>query len=133
MNEMTLLIGDGLTDNQLRFINAYMSSNCNVSQACEKADISRQTFYHWGRESDKFAEVVHQVKEGLKDRVEAEILRHIFEDRNPMVLSKFAPSILKDRGYGDSKDINVTGIDSPQDREVVITVVKNGEDKLTDN
>jgi len=131
MNEMTLLIGDGLTDNQLRFINAFVSSNCNISQACEKAEISRQTFYHWGRESDKFAQAVEQVKEGLKDRIEQEIFRHIFEDRNPIVLNKFAPSILKDRGYADSKDINLSG-DMRNDNEVVITIVDN-ESKLEDN
>jgi len=128
---MTLLIGDGLTDNQLRFINAFVSSNCNISQACEKAEISRQTFYHWGRESDKFAQAVEQVKEGLKDRIEQEIFRHIFEDRNPIVLNKFAPSILKDRGYADSKDINLSG-DMRNDNEVVITIVDN-ESKLEDN
>ena len=131
MNEMTLLIGDGLTDNQTRFINAFVSSNCNISQACEKAEISRQTFYHWGRESDKFAQAVEQVKEGLKDRIEQEIFRHIFEDRNPIVLNKFAPSILKDRGYADSKDINLSG-DMRNDNEVVITIVDN-ESKLEDN
>lgn len=128
---MTLLIGDGLTDNQTRFINAFVSSNCNISQACEKAEISRQTFYHWGRESDKFAQAVEQVKEGLKDRIEQEIFRHIFEDRNPIVLNKFAPSILKDRGYADSKDINLSG-DMRNDNEVVITIVDN-ESKLEDN
>ena len=128
---MTLLIGDGLTDNQTRFINAFLSSNCNISQACEKAEISRQTFYHWGRESDKFAQAVEQVKEGLKDRIEQEIFRHIFEDRNPIVLNKFAPSILKDRGYADSKDINLSG-DMRNDNEVVITIVDN-ESKLEDN
>ena len=131
MNEMTLLISDGLTDNQTRFINAFLSSNCNISQACEKAEISRQTFYHWGRESDKFAQAVEQVKEGLKDRIEQEIFRHIFEDRNPIVLNKFAPSILKDRGYADSKDINLSG-DMRNDNEVVITIVDN-ESKLEDN
>jgi predicted DNA-binding protein YlxM (UPF0122 family) len=131
MNEMTLLISDGLTDNQTRFINAFVSSNCNISQACEKAEISRQTFYHWGRESDKFAQAVEQVKEGLKDRIEQEIFRHIFEDRNPIVLNKFAPSILKDRGYADSKDINLSG-DMRNDNEVVITIVDN-ESKLEDN
>jgi len=131
MNEITLLIGDGLTDNQTRFINAFVSSNCNISQACEKAEISRQTFYHWGRESDKFAQAVEQVKEGLKDRIEQEIFRHIFEDRNPIVLNKFAPSILKDRGYADSKDINLSG-DMRNDNEVVITIVDN-ESKLEDN
>ena len=128
---MTLLISDGLTDNQTRFINAFVSSNCNISQACEKAEISRQTFYHWGRESDKFAQAVEQVKEGLKDRIEQEIFRHIFEDRNPIVLNKFAPSILKDRGYADSKDINLSG-DMRNDNEVVITIVDN-ESKLEDN
>jgi len=128
---MTLLIADGLTDNQTRFINAFLSSNCNISKACEKAEISRQTFYHWGRESDKFAQAVEQVKEGLKDRIEQEIFRHIFEDRNPIVLNKFAPSILKDRGYADSKDINLSG-DMRNDNEVVITIVDN-ESKLEDN
>ena len=123
-NELPILIGNGLTNNQIKFINCYVNSWCNVSKACKSVEITRQTFYRWAKESDAFKEAVEQAKEALKDRWEDEINRQVFEDRNPVVLNKFAPMVLKDRGYSDSKDVNLhqTG---QQDNNVVITVVEN--------
>ena len=117
---MPILIGDGLKDNQIKFINAYVNSYCNVSKACKAVDISRQTFYAWSKEADTFREAVEQAKEALKDRWEDEINKQVFEDRNPVVLNKFAPMVLRDRGYADIKDVNLSG---QQDNNVVITVV----------
>jgi len=126
MDNLPIMIGEGLNDNQVRFINTYAVNYCNISQACLKAGISRQTFYHWSKTSDKFSDAVEQAREALKDRVESEIHKHIFEDRNPVVLSKFGPKILKDRGLGDEKDINLTGSLS-NDNEVVVTIIDGGE------
>ena len=126
MNGLPILIADGLTDNQIKFMNSFVATYCNVSRACENANISRQTFYHWGRESDNFAKAVEQAREAVKDRVEQEVYRHIFEDRNPIVLNKFAPKILKDRGLGDVQDINLNS-DVKTDNEVVITVIDGNE------
>ena len=50
----------------------------------------------------------------------------MFEDRNPVVLNKFAPMVLRDRGYADIKDVNLSG---QQDNNVVITVVEALEDE----
>jgi len=126
MNNLPILIGEGLNDNQVRFINTYAVNYCNISQACLNANISRQTFYRWKNESDKFSEALVQSEEALKDRVVSEIYTHIFEDRNPVVLSKFGPKILKDRGLGDEKDINLTG-NLSNDNEVVVTIIDGGE------
>ena len=128
-NQMPILIGDGLKDNQIKFINAYVNSYCNVSKACKAVDISRQTFYAWSKEADTFREAVEQAKEALKDRWEDEINKQVFEDRNPVVLNKFAPMVLRDRGYADIKELNLTG---QQDNNVVITVVEALEDNLED-
>ena len=98
-NEFPILIGDGLKDNQVKFINAYVNSYCNVSKACASVDITRQTYYRWLKESDSFDVAVEQAREALKDRWEDQINRQVFEDRNPVVLNKFAPMVLKDRGY----------------------------------
>ena len=126
---MPILISDGLKDNQIKFINAYVNSYCNVSKACKAVDISRQTFYAWSKEADTFREAVEQAKEALKDRWEDEINKQVFEDRNPVVLNKFAPMVLRDRGYADIKDVNLSG---QQDNNVVITVVEALEDNLED-
>jgi hypothetical protein len=128
-NQMPILIGDGLSDKQIKFINKYVNSYCNVSKACKAADISRQTFYAWSKEADTFREAVEQAKEALKDRWEDEINKQVFEDRNPVVLNKFAPMVLRDRGYADIKDVNLSG---QQDNNVVITVVEALEDNLED-
>jgi predicted DNA-binding protein YlxM (UPF0122 family) len=128
-NELPILIGDGLSDKQIKFINKYVNSYCNVSKACKAVDISRQTFYAWSKEADTFREAVEQAKEALKDRWEDEINKQVFEDRNPVVLNKFAPMVLRDRGYADIKDVNLSG---QQDNNVVITVVEALEDNLED-
>ena len=125
-NELPILIGDGLSDKQIKFINKYVNSYCNVSKACKAVDISRQTFYAWSKEADTFREAVEQAKEALKDRWEDEINKQVFEDRNPVVLNKFAPMVLRDRGYADIKDVNLSG---QQDNNVVITVVEALEDE----
>ena len=128
-NQMPILIGDGLSDKQIKFINKYVNSYCNVSKACKAVDISRQTFYAWSKEADTFREAVEQAKEALKDRWEDEINKQVFEDRNPVVLNKFAPMVLRDRGYADIKELNLTG---QQDNNVVITVVDAIEEELED-
>lgn len=128
-NELPILIADGLKDNQIKFINAYVNSYCNVSKACKAVDISRQTFYAWSKETDTFREAVEQAKEALKDRWEDEINKQVFEDRNPVVLNKFAPMVLRDRGYADIKDVNLQG---QQDNNVVITVVEALEQEHED-
>jgi predicted DNA-binding protein YlxM (UPF0122 family) len=127
--QMPILIGDGLSDKQIKFINAYVNNYCNVSQACKAVGISRQTFYGWSKEVDTFREAVEQAKEALKDRWEDEINKQVFEDRNPVVLNKFAPMVLRDRGYADIKDVNLSG---QQDNNVVITVVDAIEEELED-
>jgi len=122
-NELPVLIGDGLTNNQIKFINCYVNSYCNVSKACKSVEITRQTFYRWAKESDAFKEAVEQAREALKDRWEDEINRQVFEDRNPVVLNKFAPMVLKDRGYADVRDVNLNQT-GQADNNVVITVVE---------
>ena len=121
-NELAVLVGDGLKDNQVKFINAFVNSYCNVSKACQSVDITRQTYYRWLKESDSFDVAVEQAREALKDRWENEINRQVFEDRNPVVLNKFAPMVLKDRGYADIKDVNLHQ-SGQQDNNVIITVV----------
>ena len=121
-NDLPVLVGDGLKDNQVKFINAFVNSYCNVSKACQSVDITRQTYYRWMKESDNFAMSLEQAREALKDRWENEINRQVFEDRNPVVLNKFAPMVLKDRGYADIKDVNLHQ-SGQQDNNVIITVV----------
>jgi len=126
MNDLPILIGDGLSDKQVRFINAYLSNYCNVSKSCTSASVARSTYYEWKNRSDNFAQAVEQAEEALKDRLVDEINKHIFEDRNPIVLNKFAPKMLKDRGLGDEKDINLTG-NMSNDNEVIVTIIDGGE------
>ena len=130
-NELAVLVGDGLKDNQVKFINAFVNSYCNVSKACQSVDITRQTYYRWLKESDSFDVAVEQAREALKDRWENEINRQVFEDRNPVVLNKFAPMVLKDRGYADIKDVNLHQ-SGQQDNNVIITDVDSIAHEVTE-
>ena len=121
-NDLSIVIAEGLTSKQVRFINALIVNRCNVSKACESIGISRQTYYRWSNESDSFTEALLVSKEALMDMWEDEIHKHVFDDRNPVVLNRFAPMVLKDRGYGEAKDLNVLS-NNTNDNNVIVTVI----------
>ena len=89
---------EGLQENQREFLVAYAGTALNVKRACETANISRTTFYHWMNTSNTFALAVHDLKEGLKDDVESVMVKMIATGNVPLLIH-FSKTKMKERGY----------------------------------
>ena len=70
----------------------------NISNACEKAGISRWTFYNWCNEDPDFKEQVNEVEEYVGDIVESRLLKNIIEGRETSAIF-YCKTKLKNRGY----------------------------------
>lgn len=90
---------EGLTETQVEFIHALEIQMDNVTNACSSAGISRQTFYRWCDESDKFAQAVKDVRESLIDRAESVLYGHIFVEESLDAVKYYLTRKGKSRGY----------------------------------
>lgn len=91
-------IKQGVKEEQEKFLEVYKKQALNITNACEAAGISRQTFYNWLEEHPKFAVKINNAQESFKDWVESKIVRAINND-DKQVLMFYAKTKLKDRGY----------------------------------
>lgn len=69
-----------------------------ISIACQKSNISRQTFYTWYKEDEKFREEVDNISESQKDFVEHSLLKKIKSGDSQCIIF-YCRSKMKDRGY----------------------------------
>lgn len=74
-----------------------------VSDACDIAKISRQTYYNY-LEDEEFAKQVEDVAEIAFDFVESKIYQQIAEDNTTMIIF-YAKTKMKKRGYVERREI----------------------------
>ena len=79
----------------------------NVSKACAAANISRQTFYDWMKDSE-FAGQVDEVKEGLLDFAEHQLLSNIKDGKTAEILF-YLKTNGKKRGYIERQEVDTVG------------------------
>lgn len=79
----------------------------NVSEACAKVKMSRWTHYDWLKTDDEYKREVKEIEEANKDWVEGKIRQHI-ENDNPTVTIFYAKTKMRDRGYIETNDHNVS-------------------------
>ena len=79
----------------------------NVSEACKKISINRWTHYEWLKTDDQYKRDVKEIEEANKDWVEGKIKQHI-ENDNPTVTIFYAKTKMRDRGYIETNDHNVS-------------------------
>tara|TARA_R110000772_G_scaffold222969_2_gene333388 strand:- start:21 stop:389 length:369 start_codon:yes stop_codon:yes gene_type:complete len=79
----------------------------NVSEACAKVNISRWTHYDWLKTDDEYKREAKEIEEANKDWVEGKIRQHI-ENDNPTVTIFYAKTKMRDRGYIESNDMNIS-------------------------
>lgn len=81
-----------------------------ISYACQKAGVSRQTFYNWKTEDDEFAQAVENISEDIIDVVESKLLSQI-NDNNLTAIIFFLKTKGRSRGYVEQTDVNanITG------------------------
>ena len=93
---------------QAEFLQALDLASLNVSVACKKISISRNTFYLWVKDYPEFKQAVEDQKEADKDFVETQIRRQILEGNTTMLIF-YAKTQMKDRGYIEKSEIGVSG------------------------
>ena len=58
-----------------KFLEAFKTSKCNISKACEAVPISRQAYYDWLEKYPKFAKSVKEIEDGMTDKIEVMLMR----------------------------------------------------------
>ena len=94
-----------------KFLEVYASKMGNVSKACKAANISRQTFYDWMKDSD-FAGQVDEVREGLLDFAEHQLLSNIRDGKTAEILF-YLKTKGKKRGYIERSELDLTSGEDP--------------------
>jgi hypothetical protein len=99
----------------------YLKRNLgNITVACEKVGINRQTYYNWRANDPEFDTACYNVIEGLKDRAESLFYKKMFVDEDTTSLIFFAKTKMKDRGYVERTE--TTGKDGEPITQVNYTV-----------
>jgi hypothetical protein len=66
-----------LKEKQLQFISAYQASLAIIKDACEAVGITRQTYYRWIKDNDKFRAACKIVEEEQIDIVESAFMKNV--------------------------------------------------------
>ena len=104
-----------------KFLEVYASKMGNVSKACKAANISRQTFYDWMKDQS-FATKVEEVKEGLLDFAEHQLLSNIRDGKTAEILF-YLKTKGKKRGYIERQEVDTIG-----DKMFEVKILKNETD-----
>ena len=96
------------------FLEALKLSAGNVSIACSKADISRNTAYRWYNEDPEFREAWIEVKESLLDMAESMLLKAIKEGKTTELIF-YLKTQGKKRGYVESMENYNTNLNIESD------------------
>ncbi|OFY43991.1 MAG: hypothetical protein A2X18_07630 [Bacteroidetes bacterium GWF2_40_14] len=91
-----------------RFINTFKLRLCNVSKTCEVVGISRQTFYRWCDEDDKFKKGVADEQEMFYDDIETTMYSKAITDKDTVMLIWISKTKMKHRGYVEKIEQDVT-------------------------
>jgi len=97
-----------MTDNQKRLLEALAACAGDVTEATRKAGVHRQTHYEALKSSPEYKEAFHHIEESLIDLAETKLKQHINEG-NLKAITFYLRSKGKERGYGESKQIEITG------------------------
>ena len=89
-----------------RMISALAECLGNVSDACKKAGISRNTHYRWLKEDSEYSEAVSEQSEVALDIAEAMLMEKIAEG-NLRAIIFFLKTKGKHRGYDEKRSISV--------------------------
>lgn len=76
-----------------------------ISYACQKAGVSRQTFYNWKKDDTEFAQAVDDYNEEVIDIVESKLLTQI-NDNNLTAIIFYLKTKGRSRGYVEMTDVN---------------------------
>ena len=112
------------TTNKKRvFLKTFKQKACNISLACESADIHRSTFYIWMEKDPKFAERVQEHQEALLDFTESKLMMNIKEGKEASIFFHLKTRGKK-RGYIERQEIEHSGEDTSRPTKIEIVAPK---------
>lgn len=91
-----------------KFVNAFAARLCNVSKVCELVGISRQTFYRWRDEDDKFKKEIQDAQEKFYDDIETTMYNKAIVEKDTTMLIWLSKTKMKHRGYVEKVEQDVT-------------------------
>ena len=80
------------------FLSVFEKNGCYIKKAADTVGITRQLFYHWQKNDQKFADTVEEIREGMIDFVENSLLKKINEGDTTSIIF-FLKTRGKERGY----------------------------------
>jgi hypothetical protein len=86
-----------------RHLSVLKEEGGNVTSACKKDGISRDTHYRWMHEDEDFRHKVWLIQDEINDALEQTAYSMAVVDRNPQVLLATLRAKAKDRGWGEDK------------------------------
>lgn len=110
------------------FIEALTSSAGNISVACKKVGISRETYYKWYKNPKykSFKKSVDEVNEGLVDLAETMLFKNIKDGKTAEIIF-FLKTKGRERGYVERVEIDnlpKSDIDKLSDEELEAEIQK---------
>ena len=92
------------SDKKKNFLEALHSNLGNISEACNKINISRQTYYRWIDDAQDFESKCKNVSESLLDLAENRLLEKI-NDYDTTSIIFFLKTKGKKRGYIEKQEV----------------------------
>ena len=90
--------------NKKKLIDALQKSLGIVTEACQKAELSRTQYYKWYKEDEDFRKEVQDIEGMYIDFAETHLKEQIEKGSTPATIF-YLKTRGKKRGYGDSLDI----------------------------
>ena len=90
------------------FITNFVQNKGMVQMSCDSVGINRVTYERWCKKDVKFVENLQAAMERKLDKIETKLL-NLVETGDTQATIFTAKCLLKQRGYTEKKDINVTG------------------------
>lgn len=90
------------------FIANFVANQGMVQMSCDSVRINRVTYERWCKKDAKFVENLQAAMERKLDKIETKLL-NLVESGDTQATIFSAKCLLKQRGYTEKKDINVTG------------------------
>jgi hypothetical protein len=91
-------VTEKIKEKKENFLLAFEQAAGNVSVACKKVLISRETYYRWAKEDPEFKQKCDEVNESLLDMAETMLLKQIKNDNTTSIIF-YLKTKGKSRGY----------------------------------
>ena len=79
----------------------------HISEACEKMNICRKTFYNWKNSDSEFAADVQLVEDSLIDYAKSKLIENITKNDTTSIIF-FLKTKGKDQGFTEKQEIKLT-------------------------